>query len=186
LLDLVVFGRATGLHLGEALAASSEGRGATDSDIQAALARTQRWEDTKVGQGEDPAQIKKDLQTCMQLNFSVFREGAAMAEGLAELKVIRERLQYARLDDKSSDFNTARIECLELDNLMETAYSTAVAANFRTESRGAHARFDFPDRDDANWLCHSVYAPDTESMFKRKVNLEPKFREAFEPKARTY
>jgi succinate dehydrogenase / fumarate reductase, flavoprotein subunit len=186
LLDLVVFGRATGLHLGEALAATSEGRGATDSDIQAALARTQRWENTKVGQGEDPAQIKKDLQTCMQLNFSVFREGAAMAEGLAELKVIRERLQYARLDDKSSDFNTARIECLELDNLMETAYSTAVAANFRTESRGAHARFDFPDRDDANWLCHSVYAPDTESMFKRKVNLEPKFREAFQPKARTY
>ncbi len=186
LLDLVVFGRATGLHLGEALAATSESRGATDSDIQAALARTQRWENTKVGQGEDPAQIKKDLQTCMQLNFSVFREGVAMAEGLAELKVIRERLQYARLDDKSSDFNTARIECLELDNLMETAYSTAVAANFRTESRGAHARFDFPDRDDANWLCHSVYAPDTESMFKRKVNLEPKFREAFQPKARTY
>ena len=186
LLDLVVFGRATGLHLGEALAATSEGRGATDSDIQAALARTQRWEDSKIGQGEDPVQIKKDLQTCMQLNFSVFREGAAMAEGLAELKVIRERLKYARLDDKSSDFNTARIECLELDNLMETAFSTAVAANFRTESRGAHARFDFPDRDDANWLCHSVYTPDSESMFKRKVNLEPKFREAFQPKARTY
>jgi succinate dehydrogenase / fumarate reductase flavoprotein subunit len=186
LLDLVVFGRATGLHLGEALAATSEGRGASDSDIQAALARTQRWENTKVGQGEEPAKIKKDLQTCMQLNFSVFREGAAMAEGLAELKEIRERLKYARLDDKSSDFNTARIECLELDNLMETAYSTAVAANFRTESRGAHARFDFPERDDENWLCHSVYAPDTESMFKRKVNLEPKFREAFQPKARTY
>ena len=122
----------------------------------------------------------------MQLNFSVFREGAAMAEGLAELKEIRERLKYARLDDKSSDFNTMRIECLELDNLMETAFSTAVAANYRTESRGAHARFDFPDRDDENWLCHSVYTPDTESMFKRKVNMEPKFREAFPPKARTY
>jgi succinate dehydrogenase / fumarate reductase flavoprotein subunit len=186
LLDLVVFGRATGLHLGEALAATSEYRSASDSDLQAALARTQRWEDTKPGQGEDPVQIKKDLQSCMQLNFSVFREGAAMAEGLAELKVIRERLKYARLDDKSSDFNTMRIECLELDNLMETAFSTAVAANYRTESRGAHARFDFPDRDDENWLCHSVYTPDTESMFKRKVNMEPKFRDAFPPKARTY
>ncbi|MBU1308921.1 MAG: succinate dehydrogenase flavoprotein subunit [Gammaproteobacteria bacterium] len=186
LLDLVVFGRATGLHLGEALAATTEGRGASQSDLDAALARTQRWEDTKPGQGEDPVQIKKDLQKCMQLNFSVFREGAAMAEGLAELKEIRERLKFARLDDKSSDFNTARIECLELDNLMETAFSTAVAANFRTESRGAHARFDFPDRDDENWLCHSVYTPETESMFKRKVNLEPKFREAFAPKARTY
>ena len=186
LLDLVVFGRATGLHLGEALAATSEYRDASDSDLQAALARTQRWEDSKPGQGEDPVQIKKDLQQCMQLNFSVFREGAAMAEGLAELKEIRERLKYARLDDKSSDFNTMRIECLELDNLMETAFSTAVAANYRTESRGAHARFDFPDRDDENWLCHSVYTPDTESMFKRKVNMEPKFRDAFPPKARTY
>jgi len=186
LLDLVVFGRATGLHLGEALAATSEARAASQSDVDAALSRTQRWEDTKPGQGEDPVQIKKDLQKCMQLNFSVFREGAAMAEGLAELKEIRERLKFARLDDKSSDFNTQRIECLELDNLMETAYSTAVAANFRTESRGAHARFDFPDRDDENWLCHSVYTPESESMFKRKVNLEPKFREAFAPKARTY
>lgn len=186
LLDLVVFGRATGLHLGEALAATTEQRAASDSDLQAALARTQRWEETKPGQGEDPVQIKKDLQQCMQLNFSVFREGAAMAEGLAQLKEIRERLKYARLDDKSSDFNTMRIECLELDNLMETAFSTAVAANYRTESRGAHARFDFPDRDDENWLCHSVYTPDTESMFKRKVNMEPKFRDAFPPKARTY
>lgn len=186
LLDLVVFGRATGLHLGEALAATAEYRPASDSDLQAALDRTQRWEATKPGQGEDPVQIKKDLQQCMQLNFSVFREGAAMAEGLKQLKEIRERLKYARLDDKSSDFNTMRIECLELDNLMETAFSTAVAANYRTESRGAHARFDFPERDDDNWLCHSVYTPDTESMFKRKVNMEPKFRDAFPPKARTY
>ncbi len=186
LLDLVVFGRATGLHLGEALAATSEYRQATDSDLEASLSRFNRWESSKPGQGEDPVQIKKDLQQCMQLNFSVFREGAAMAEGLEELKVIRERLKYARLDDKSSDFNTQRIECLELDNLMETAFSTAVAANYRTESRGAHCRFDFPDRDDENWLCHSVYSPETESMFKRKVNMEPKFREAFPPKARTY
>jgi len=186
LLDLVVFGRATGLHLGEALAATSEYRAATESDLEASLARTQRWENSKPGQGEDPAQIKKDLQQCMQLNFSVFREGSAMAEGLEQLKVIRERLKYARLDDKSAEFNTQRIECLELDNLMETAFSTAVAANFRTESRGAHARFDFPDRDDENWLCHSVYSPETESMFKRKVNMETKFRPAFPPKARTY
>ena len=186
LLDLVVFGRATGLHLGEALAATSEGRAASQSDLDAALARTRRWEESKPGQGEDPAQIKKDLQQCMQLNFSVFREGKAMAEGLEQLKEIRERLKFARLDDKSSDFNTQRIECLELDNLMETAFSTAVAANFRTESRGAHARFDYPDRDDANWLCHSIYSPETEAMTKRKVNMEPKFRDAFPPKARNY
>ncbi|GGO70285.1 succinate dehydrogenase flavoprotein subunit [Bowmanella pacifica] len=186
LLDLVVFGRATGLHLGKALDEIAPSRDASESDLDAALARFNRWERSEGGKGEDPVQIRKDMQKCMQLNFSVFREGDAMAKGLVELKEIRERLQHARLDDKSSDFNTQRIECLELDNLMETAYATAVAANFRTESRGAHSRFDFPERDDENWLCHSIYRPDTESMSKREVNMSPKLREAFPPKARTY
>jgi succinate dehydrogenase / fumarate reductase flavoprotein subunit len=186
LLDLVVFGRATGLHLGKSLDEQAPMRDATESDLEASLARFNRWESSAPGQGEDPAQIKKDMQNCMQLNFSVFREGDSMATGLQELKEIRERLQNARLDDKSADFNTQRIECLELDNLMETAYATAVAANFRTESRGAHSRFDYPDRDDANWLCHSVYLPQDESMQKREVNMTPNLREAFPPKARTY
>ena len=186
LLDLVVFGRATGLHLGDKLSETDSAREASSDDVDAALARFNRWENSSVGKGEDPVQIKKDMQTCMQLNFSVFREGDSMAEGLKELAEIRERLQNARLDDKSSDFNTHRIECLELDNLMETAYSTAVAANFRTESRGAHSRFDFPERDDDNWLCHSIYLPESESMLKRDVNMTPNLREAFPPKARTY
>ncbi len=120
--------------------------------------------------------IRKDLQACMQHNFSVFREGDAMAEGLEQLKVIRERLKNARLDDTSTEFNTQRVECLELDNLMETAFSTAVSANYRTESRGAHSRFDFPDRDDANWLCHSCISRKSESMTRREVNMQPKLR----------
>jgi succinate dehydrogenase / fumarate reductase flavoprotein subunit len=185
LLDLVVFGRATGLHLGKAID-GIDAREASNDDVDAAMVRFNRWENSAPGKGEDPVQIKKDLQQCMQLNFSVFREGDSMATGLKELGDIRERLENARLDDKSNDFNTMRIECLELDNLMETAYTTAVASNFRTESRGAHSRFDFPDRDDANWLCHSVYLPDTKSMIKRDVNMTPKLREAFPPKARTY
>ncbi|MDY6976097.1 MAG: succinate dehydrogenase flavoprotein subunit [Pseudomonadota bacterium] len=186
LLDLVVFGRATGLHLGKTLSEMAPTRDASESDLEASMTRFNRWENSEKGKGEDPVQIKKDLQECMQLNFSVFREGEAMAEGLKELGEIRERLKHARLDDKSSDFNTQRIECLELDNLMETAYSTAVAANFRTESRGAHSRFDFPDRDDANWLCHSIYDPNTDKMIKREVNMAPKLREAFPPKVRSY
>ncbi len=184
LLDLVVFGRAAGLYLEKYL---GEGGGATEyspEDIDASLVRYNRWENTK--QGEDPVQIKKDLQQCMQLNFSVFREGEAMAQGLAELKEIRERLKHAKLTDNSKEFNTQRIECLELDNLMETAYATAVAANYRTESRGAHSREDYLERDDENWLCHTIYDPNTETMHKRGVNMEPKFREAFPPKARTY
>lgn len=184
LLDLVVFGRATGMHLGESLAANTEARAASQDDIDAGLSRMNRWNSTQ--KGEDPAQIKKDLQKCMQLNFSVFREGDAMKEGLTELKEIRERLNNARLDDTSQEFNTQRVECLELDNLMETAYSTAVSASIRTESRGAHSRADYPDRDDENWLAHTVYRPADESVVKRSVNLEPKLREAFPPKARTY
>ena len=184
LLDLVVFGRAAGKYLETYLA---DGKGATevkDEDIEKALERFNRWESTS--EGEDPAQIKKDLQQCMQLNFSVFREGKAMAEGLAQLKEIRERLKHAKLSDNSKEFNTQRIECLELDNLMETAFATALAANYRTESRGAHSREDFLDRDDVNWLCHSVYDPKNEEMSKRDVNMSPVHRDAFPPIARTY
>ncbi|AGH80948.1 succinate dehydrogenase flavoprotein subunit [Psychromonas sp. CNPT3] len=184
LLDLVVFGRATGQHLGKVLSQENTAKEATQENIDASLARLNRWEH---GDGtECPEQIRKDLQQCMQNNFSVFREGDAMATGLEELKVLRKRLQNAVLNDHSKEFNTARIECLELDNLMETAYATAVAANFRTESRGAHSRFDFPDRDDKTWLCHSLYDPVQDKMSKRAVNMSPVLREAFPPKARVY
>lgn len=143
----------SGLHLQESIAEQGALRDASESDVEASLDRLNRWNNNR--NGEDPVAIRKALQECMQHNFSVFREGDAMAKGLEQLKVIRERLKNARLDDTSSEFNTQRVECTELDNLMETAYATAVSANFRTESRGAHSRFDFPDRDDENWLCHS-------------------------------
>ncbi len=184
LLDLVVFGRAAGNFLGTYLNDTQNAKDASESDLEASLARTNRWESST--KGEDPVQIRKDLQQCMQMNFSVFREGKAMAQGMKELTEIRDRLKVARLDDKSSEFNTQRIECLELDNLMETAFCSAKAANFRTESRGAHARQDFTERDDVNWLCHSVYTPETEEMSKRDVNMKPVHREAFPPKARVY
>lgn len=189
LLDLVVFGRAAGNYLGTVLDTIPEPKEATDANVDASLERLNRWENNQ--DGEDPAQIRKDLQQCMQLNFSVFREGESMAEGLEELRTIRKRLQNARLDDTSREFNTQRIECLELDNLMETAYATAHAANFRTESRGAHSRFDYPDRDDVNWLCHSLYLPTSEEMITREVNLSPNLLteeqlKHFVPKARVY
>lgn len=171
---------------GQALTVNEQGalRDATDDEIDASLARLNRWNGNR--NGEDPVEIRKALQECMQHNFSVFREGDAMAKGLEQLKAIRERLKNARLDDTSSEFNTQRVECLELDNLMETAFATAMSANFRTESRGAHSRFDFPDRDDENWLCHSLYLPESETMTRRSVNMEPKLRPAFPPKIRTY
>ncbi|WP_158379437.1 succinate dehydrogenase flavoprotein subunit [Candidatus Williamhamiltonella defendens] len=184
LLDLVVFGRAVGLHLSESLKEQGESRDASDADLDAALERIHRWNNTQ--SGEDPVEIRHALQTCMQNHFSVFREGESIAEGLKKLNVIRERLNYARLEDTSTEFNTQRIECLELDNLMETAFSTAVSANFRTESRGAHSRLDFTERNDINWLSHSLFLPQTQSMTRRKVNMKPKLRPAFPPKVRSY
>ena len=95
-------------------------------------------------------------------------------------------MKNAVLKDKSQGFNTERVECLELENLMEVAYATAMAAEYRTESRGAHSREDFPDRDDENWLVHSVFYPLTEEMGTRDVNMHPEKVDAFPPKARTY
>ncbi|PPI88726.1 succinate dehydrogenase flavoprotein subunit [Candidatus Pantoea edessiphila] len=184
LLDLVVFGRAVGLFLLQSIEEQGELREASKEDIDNAMMRLNYWEKNKTG--ENPIDIRKALQYCMQNNFSVFREGKTMEYGINELKIIRERLKLVRLDDHSKEFNTQRIECLELDNLMETAYATAIAANYRTESRGAHNRFDFPDRDDKNWLCHSIYLPQTENMMRRKVNMQPKLRKSFPPKVRTY
>ena len=184
LLDLVVFGRAAGQHLGKALDAMKDPQSPTQKQIEQSLSRLKRWEANQ--QGEDPVAIRKDLQMCMQLNFSVFRTGEAMAEGLKQLQQLRERLANAKLSDNSSEFNTQRIECLELDNLMATAIATAYSANYRKESRGAHSREDFLERDDENWLCHSVFDPVKENMSRRKVNMEPKYRDAFPPKKRTY
>ena len=109
-----------------------------------------------------------------------------MQEGLKKLDQLGERIKSLHLEDKSQAFNTARIEALELENLYEVALATAIAAEERKESRGAHARNDFTERDDENWLAHSLYCPEKRTVSKRKVNFAPKTMEAFPPKARTY
>ncbi|MBB5212715.1 succinate dehydrogenase flavoprotein subunit [Microbulbifer hydrolyticus] len=184
LLDLVVFGRASGLFIEKALREGIENREASESDIEAAMARLNRLETTN--DGESAADLRTELQGVMQNHFGVFRRGDYMAEGVKKLEGLRERIANVRLDDKSRAFNTARIEALELQNLLEVAEATAIAAEVRTESRGAHAREDFQERDDENWLCHSMYFPAEKRVGKRAVNFTPSTVEAFEPKARTY
>ena len=109
-----------------------------------------------------------------------------MKDGIKQLSELKPRIDDVALEDKSSAFNTARIEALELRNLFAVAEATAIVAEARTESRGAHAREDFQDRDDENWLCHSMFFPEAKRVGKRDVNFAPKTHEPFEPVERTY
>lgn len=184
LLDLVVFGRAAGKHIEEMLAQGLEQRAASESDIDAAMARLTRLNESS--SGESIPELRTELQSVMQNHFGVFRKGDFMQDGIEKLQELRQRIGNVHLEDKSQTFNTARIEALELENLFEVAEATAIAAEARTESRGAHARDDFRERDDENWLCHSMYYPETKSVGKRDVNFMPKKVDTFEPKERIY
>jgi len=184
LLDLVVFGRASGLHVLECLRDGLSLKRASEGEIDASLARYNRWENNK--DGESVHQLRSELQAIMQSDFGVFRDGSSMATGLEKLTQLRERVTKASINDHSNVFNTARIEAMELDNLIETAIATAFAANYRTESRGAHSREDFPKRNDAEWLFHSMYQKEGDTISMRDVNMQPLTMDKFEPKERVY
>ena len=185
LLDLVVFGRAAGLHITDALAQGMDSGEASASDLEASTVRLNRWDSSK-GDGESPAALKKELQECMQLNFGVFRKEEPMLAGIKKLEELRERIGRASLNDDSRAFNTARLEALELDNLLEIAEATAISAEGRKESRGAHARMIFrPEMTKTGFATPSI-SHSSKKLSKRDVNLEPKTVPTFEPMERTY
>lgn len=182
LLDLVVFGRAAGRFIEERLRRGKDLKPLDNDEVERAMARYQRWEDNT--EGEDFHTIRNELQQIMQEDFGVFREEDRMSQGLEKLGKLRERLNNAVLDDKSQTFNLARVEALELDNLMDTALATAYSSKNRQESRGAHSRIDYQERDDDNWLTHTVYYSDSHQINYRPINFEPENTQAFEPQER--
>ena len=122
----------------------------------------------------------------MQRNCGVFRFPDLLANGVAEIKEVEQRVMRTQISDKSKVFNTARIEALELDNLIEVAVASLVSAEARKESRGAHDRSDFSERDDENWLKHTLWFKEGNRLDYKPVHMNPLTAETIEPKVRTY
>ena len=188
LLDLVVFGRAAGLHMLDYLRENPIPRPLPQAEVEKSLARLARWDKPKPenGGGESVAGLRGDMQRVMQDHCGVYRNEALLRAGLEQLTQVAARLPDAALSDHSKMFNTARLEALELENLMLIARATLVSALARTESRGAHSREDHPRRDDDHWLRHSLYFTGNDHLDYKPVRLKPLTVETFQPKERTY
>jgi succinate dehydrogenase / fumarate reductase, flavoprotein subunit len=154
LIDLVVFGRATGLHLKETITPNAPQKALAKDSADFALARLDHFRNAKGG--SPTADVRLDMQRTMQKHAAVFRDTALLTEGVKEMQRVNKRLGDVAVSDRSLIWNTDLIETLELDNLMAQAVCTMESAANRKESRGAHAHEDFPDRDDKNWMKHTV------------------------------
>ena len=183
LLDLVVFGRAAGLHMVEYLAENPFPRPVPQEAVDRVLARLARWD--RPGD-ERVAQVRLEMQKIMQAHCGVYRNAALLQSGIDKLNDVEARLERAGLTDRSRVFNTARLEALELENLLPIARATLVSALARQESRGAHSREDFPQRDDDHWLRHTLYSLRDDPLDYKPVRLKPLTVDTFQPKARTY
>ncbi|SFH36197.1 succinate dehydrogenase subunit A [Nitrosospira sp. Nsp14] len=184
LLDILVFGRAAANQIIEDLKKNQHHKQLPPDATDKALARLARLEGQK--DGENVAQVSDAMRKTMQTHCGVFRFPDMLKQGVAKMSDIAERARQTAIRDKSRVFNTARVEALELDNLIEVAMATMVSAEARTESRGAHARDDFPDRDDNKWLKHTLYFNEGRRLDYKPVRLKPLTVESFAPKPRTY
>ena len=184
LLDIIVFGRAAGNHVVEQNFARQSHKPLPKDAGNLSRSRLARLD--AATSGEQVADVANTLRTTMQAHCGVFRNQQLLTEGVARVTQIEQRVRRTAIKDKSKTFNTARVEALELDNLIEVAKATIVSAEARRESRGAQARSDYPARDDANWLRHTLWYREGNRLDYKPVNLKPMSVDAFPPKARTY
>ncbi len=183
LLDIIVFGRAAGNHILAALKEQRYHKPLPGEAVERAQERVRRWERP----GEESVEaLGAELRRVMERYCGVFRTQDVLDEGVRRVREIRERLAYAGLRDHSRVFNTARIEALELENLVEVALATVVSAAARHESRGAHSRVDHPERDDRHWLKHTLYLRAGETIDYKPVRMKPLTVDSFPPIARIY
>tara|TARA_X000000368_G_scaffold381048_1_gene337280 strand:+ start:5044 stop:6864 length:1821 start_codon:yes stop_codon:yes gene_type:complete len=188
LLDLVVFGRAAAHTAAETVKPVQAHKPLSKDADDMALSRLDAMRNANGG--TRTAEIRREMQRTMQNNCAVFRTGEVLEEGVGLIAETWKKREDIKVSDRSMVFNTDLIEALELDNLLHQAVVTMNSAANRKESRGAHAREDFPDRDDENWMHHSIsYLKDGKvELGKRPVTLTPMTNEvqAFPPKARVY
>jgi len=184
LLDLLVFGKSAGDHIVEWLKTNPQHRDLPADCEDLPLSRLARLDSAT--SGERVSEVGRDMRRTVQHYAGVFRTGTLLREGVAKIRDVAELVGRVAIQDKSQVFNTARIEALELENLIIVAEATLTSAEARTESRGAQSREDFKERDDKNWLKHSLWYLEGGRMDYKPVNLDPLTVESFEPKVRVY
>ncbi len=191
LLDLLVFGRAAGNHIVDAALKTKAHKPLPTDAPDYTLSRLNRLNGSQ--SGEYAQDVADAIRTSMQQHAGVFRTQATMDKGVNEIKALAQRVSQIHLADKSKVFNTARIEALEVDNLIEAAMATMVSAAARHESRGAHSVNDYGDclefpngRNDEEWMKHTLWYSEGSRVDYKPVNLQPTSTDSIPPKVRTF
>ena len=184
LLDLLVFGKSSAEQVVRDIAGEKAFKELPKDAADRSLARLARLDGAK--SGESVSEVGAEMRRTMQLHCGVFRFPDSLADGVRKMLAVAERVKHTFVKDKSKVFNTARLEAIELDNLVDTAVSTMISAAARTESRGAHDRSDHPDRDDAHGMKHTFWFKDGDKLQYKPVKLKPLTVESFQPKPRVY